>query len=87
MPRPVLSTNSYLHLRSLALAGEAVTEPPRFLAASGLRAGQLCAMLPGHLLPEQQGHLLYPLHRHPSSIIRGYLDYCQSHLPHHLGVA
>ncbi|QFZ84025.1 LysR family transcriptional regulator [Variovorax paradoxus] len=86
-PRPVLSTNSYLHLRSLALAGEAVTELPPFLAAAGLQAGQLCALLPGHLLPEQQVHLLYPSHRHPSSIVRAYLDYCQSHLAHHLGVS
>lgn len=86
-PRPVLSTNSYLHLRSLALTGEVVTELPPFLAREGLQAGQLCVLLPAHPLPEQQIHLLYPSHRHPSSIVRTYLDYCQNHLPRHLGLA
>ena len=34
-------------------------------------------LLPDHPLPEQQVSLLYPLHRHPSSIVRTYLDFCQ----------
>ncbi|MGJ7524961.1 LysR family transcriptional regulator [Variovorax sp. GB1P17] len=86
-PKPVLSTNSYLHLRSRALAGEVVTELPPFLAAQGIKDGQLLALLPKHRLPEQQVHLLYPSHRHPSRIVRAYLDYCQNHLPRHLGVS
>jgi DNA-binding transcriptional LysR family regulator len=84
-PRPDLSTNSYLHLRSRALAGEGVTELPPFLAAQGIKNGQLHALLPKHSLPEQKINLLYPSHRRPSSIVRAYLDYCQNHLAQYLG--
>ncbi|WP_394539361.1 LysR family transcriptional regulator [Lysobacter enzymogenes] len=76
-PQPLLSTNDYAHLRSRALAGEAVTELPPFLAAAAIRAGHLVALLPEHPLPEQHVHLLYPSHRHPSAIVRTYLAFCQ----------
>ena len=33
--------------------------------------------MPDHPLPEQQVSLLYPVHRHPSSIVRTYLEFCQ----------
>lgn len=76
-PQALLSTNDYAHLRSRALAGEAVTELPPFLAAAAIRAGELVALLPEHPLPEQHLHLLYPSHRHPSAIVRTYLAFCQ----------
>lgn len=76
-PRSLLSTNDYAHLRSRALAGDAVAELPPFLAAPAIRAGQLRALLPQHPLPEQSIHLLYPSHRHPSAIVRAYLDFCR----------
>ncbi|WP_200917499.1 LysR family transcriptional regulator [Jeongeupia sp. HS-3] len=79
-PRPILATNDYLHLRSRALRGEVVTELPPFLAAEAIRDGRLVALLPAHPLPEQQLNLLYPSHRHPSSIVRAYLDFCQTEL-------
>lgn len=78
-PHTVLTTNDYAHLRSRALAGEAVTELPPFLAATAIREGQLVALLPDHPLPEQQINLLYPSHRHPSAIVRAYVDFCQQH--------
>jgi len=77
-PPAVLAVNDYLHLRSRALAGEVVTELPPFLAADALREGRLRAVLPDHPLPEQQVSLLYPVHRHPSSIVRTYLEFCQN---------
>ena len=78
-PKAVLTTNDYLHLRSRALAGEVVTEPP-FLAAEPIRNGELCTLLTDHPIPEQQVNLLYPSHRNPSSIVRTYLDFCQKQM-------
>jgi DNA-binding transcriptional LysR family regulator len=75
--KAALTTNDYLHLFSRAMAGEVVTELPPFLAAEAIRSGQMCLLLPDHPMPEQQINLLYPSHRHPSSIVRAYLDFCQ----------
>lgn len=80
-PRSVLTTNDYAHLRNRALAGDVVTELPPFLATPGLRSGDLIALLPEKPMPEQQIHLLYPSHRHPSTIVRTYLDFCKQQLP------
>lgn len=85
-PNAVLTSNDYLHLRSRALAGEVVTELPPFLTTNAIQQGRLCALLGEHPLREQQINLLYPSHRHPSSIVRAYLDFCQSQLPQHLAV-
>jgi DNA-binding transcriptional LysR family regulator len=80
-PHTVLTTNDYAHLRKRALAGDVVTELPPFLAAPALRTGELIALLPGKPMPEFQIHLLYPSHRHPSAIVRTYLDFCQQQVP------
>lgn len=79
-PRSVLATNDYAHLRSRALAGEVVTELPPFLAAADIRAGILLALLSDQPMPEQQISLLYPSHRHPSAVVRAYLDFCQQNV-------
>ncbi|MNV14189.1 LysR substrate binding domain protein [compost metagenome] len=57
-----------------------MTELPPFLAADAIRAGDLVELLPQCPLPLQKIHLLYPSHRHPSSIIRTYLDFCQAEI-------
>ncbi|MFC6299733.1 LysR family transcriptional regulator [Pseudomonas sp. CCM 7893] len=79
-PEAMLSTNDYAHLRSRALSGDLVTELPPFLAAPAIREGTLMALLPNHPLPEQQINLLYPSHRHPSAIVRAYLDFAQGYM-------
>ena len=79
-PEAMLSTNDYAHLRRRALVGDVVTELPPFLAASAIREGTLLALLPEHPLPEQHINLLYPSHRHPSAIVRAYLDFAQRYL-------
>ncbi|KAA5840144.1 LysR family transcriptional regulator [Pseudomonas chlororaphis] len=79
-PRAMLATNDYAHLRSRALAGDLVTELPPFLAARAIREGRLLALLPDYPLPEQQINLLYPSHRHPSAIVRAYLDFSQGYM-------
>ena len=80
-PSCVLITNDYAHLRSRALAGDVVTELPPFLAASALRQGDLVPLLVDHPMPDLEIHLLYHAHRHPSTIVRTYLDFCQQELP------
>ena len=80
-PEAVLSANDYHHLCSRALGGEVVTELPPFLAAAPIREKRLVALLPQYPLPEWSINLLYPPHRHPSTIVRTYLDFCQSYLP------
>jgi DNA-binding transcriptional LysR family regulator len=80
-PKAVLSTNDYHHLRSRALDGDVVTELPPFLAAAPIREKRLVPLMPQHPLPEQSINLLYPPHRHQSTIVRTYLDFCQSYLP------
>jgi DNA-binding transcriptional LysR family regulator len=80
-PKAVLSTNDYHHLCSRVLRGDVVTELPPFLAAAPVREKRLVPLLPQYPLPEWSINLLYPPHRHPSSIVRTYLDFCQSYLP------
>ena len=75
-PQSVLATNDYAHLCAWALAGHAVTELPPFLAAQAIREGRLRLLLASHPLPLLQLHLLYPSHRHPSALVRAYLDFC-----------
>ena len=80
-PKAVLSTNDYHHLCTRALDGDVVTELPPFLAATPIRKKRLVPLLPQYPLPAWSLNLLYPRHRHPSTIVRTYLDFCQSYLP------
>ena len=80
-PKAVLSTNDYHHLWRRAFGGDVVTELPPFLAAAAIREKRLVPLLPQYPLPEWSINLLYPPHRHPSTIVRTYLDFCQSYLP------
>lgn len=82
-PEAVLSTNDYLHLRNGVLNGEFITELPPFLASEAIQNGQLLPLLTDHLFPEQQLSLLYPSHRHPSLIVRAYLDFCVEYFNRH----
>jgi DNA-binding transcriptional LysR family regulator len=58
-----------------------VTELPPFLAAAPIREKRLVPLLPMYPLPEWSLNLLYPPHRHQSTIVRTYLDFCQSFIP------
>jgi DNA-binding transcriptional LysR family regulator len=80
-PKAVLSANDYHHLRSRALGGDVLTELPPFLAAAAIRENRLVPLLSQYPLPEWSINLLYPPHRHQSTIVRTYLDFCRSHLP------
>ena len=80
-PTAILSTNDYHHLCSRALGGDVVTELPPFLAAAPIREKRLVPLLAQYPLPEWSINLLYPPQRHRSTIVRAYLDFCQSYLP------
>jgi DNA-binding transcriptional LysR family regulator len=80
-PTAILSTNDYHHLCSRALGGDVVTELPPFLAAAPIREKRLVQLLPQYPLPEWSINLLYPPQRHRSTIVKAYLDFCQSYLP------
>lgn len=80
-PKAVLSTNDYQHLCRRALGGDVVTELPPFLAAAAIKEQRLVPLLPQYPLPEWTLNLLYPPHRHQSTIVRTYLAFCQSYLP------
>jgi DNA-binding transcriptional LysR family regulator len=80
-PKAVLSTNDYHHLCSRALGGDVVTELPPFLAAASIREKRLVPLLSQYPLPEWSINLLYPPHRHPSTIVKTYLAFCQSYRP------
>lgn len=80
-PDAVLATNDYHHLCRRALGGDVVTELPPFLAAAAIREKRLVPLLPQYPLPEWSLNLIYPPQRHPSTLVRTYLDFCQSYLP------
>jgi len=61
-----------------------VTELPPFLAHEALARGELVRVLPRLKLPEVSINLLYPSHRHPSSLVRAYLAYCRERADHYL---
>lgn len=75
-PTVVLAVNDYLHLRQRAIAGDVVTELPPFLAAEALGDGRLVALLLDHPFPDLEVSLLYQRQRHPSRVVRAYVDYC-----------
>lgn len=78
-PAAVIAANDYQQLRRCALAGDALTELPPFLAKRDLDSGKLVAILPRYPLPEQTIQLVYPSHRHPSSLVRAYIEFCKQH--------
>ena len=78
-PAAVIAANDYQQLRRCALAGDALTELPPFLARRDLASGKLVAILARYALPEQTIQLLYPSHRHPSSLVRAYIEFCKQH--------
>jgi DNA-binding transcriptional LysR family regulator len=84
-PKAILVANDYALLCGRAIADQVLTELPPFLAKKEIAAGRLRAVLPELPMPEQMLNLLYPSHRHPSSIVRAYLDFCQEHVSRYLG--
>lgn len=80
-PNAVLSTNDSMHLVQSVMAGEVVTELPPFLVKDAIEGGLLVPLLVDYPLPSSSLNLLYPAHRHPSAMVRTYLEYCRKRIP------
>ncbi|WP_268801500.1 substrate binding domain-containing protein [Pseudomonas syringae] len=80
-PNAVLSTSDSMHLLHSAMAGEVITELPPFIVKEAIQRGPLVPLLSGYPLPEASLNLLYPAHRHPSTVVRTYLEYCLRRIP------
>ncbi|MCF5223360.1 LysR family transcriptional regulator [Pseudomonas syringae] len=80
-PNVVLSTNDSMHLLHSAMSGEVITELPPFIVKDAIQRGRLVPLLSDYPLPEFSLNLLYPAHRHPSAVVRTYLEYCLRRIP------
>jgi DNA-binding transcriptional LysR family regulator len=81
IPDAVVSTNDSMHLLHSAISGDVITELPPFIVKDAIRRGLLVPLLPDYPLPESSLNLLYPAHRHPSAVVRTYLEYCRRRIP------
>ncbi|MCP1661333.1 LysR family transcriptional regulator [Neisseria perflava] len=73
---PSFACNNYLHLRHFLLHGKGIGDLPDFMAVPLIEQGRLVPVLPDYPFPTTPVHLLYPAHRHPSGIVRAYIDFC-----------
>ncbi|MGA3679132.1 LysR family transcriptional regulator [Pseudomonas graminis] len=80
-PNTVLSTNDSMHLLHSVLAGEVITELPPFIVKNAIERGSLVPLLAECPLPSVPLNLLYPAHRHPSAVVRTYIEYCRRKIP------
>ncbi|WP_407309111.1 LysR substrate-binding domain-containing protein [Pseudomonas sp. nanlin1] len=80
-PNVVLSTNDSMHLLHSAMSGEVITELPPFIVKDAIQCGKLVPLLSDYPLPEFSLNLLYPAHRHPSAVVRTYLEYSLRRIP------
>lgn len=72
---PLLVTNDYEHLLSLAMQGIAVTEVPPFMAREAIAEGKLVEILPKSPLPLSTVRLLVVETRAMSPLTREFFDY------------
>lgn len=75
-PRTVMTVNDYRHLLQCVLEGGCVTELPPFLAQEAIRKQRLIPLLNEWPFPDSAISLIYPAHRHPSSLVRAYIAFC-----------
>lgn len=75
-PAVSFACNDYRLLRQLALEGLGITDLPDFFARPLIEQGLLVELLPNLPFAPLPFHLLYASHRHPSSIVRAFVDFC-----------
>lgn len=73
---PFFSTNNAQALIHYALSGMGVSQLLDFAARPWLESGELIQLLPGTAKQILPLHLIYARHKHPSAIVRAYLDFC-----------
>lgn len=73
---PFFSTNNAQALLHYALNGMGVAQLLDFAARPWLESGALIELLPGQAKQILPLHLIYARYKHPSAIVRAYLDFC-----------
>ena len=73
---PFFSTNNAQALIHYALSGMGVSQLLDFSARPWLESGELVQLLPGTVKRTLPLHLIYARHKHPSALVRAYLDFC-----------
>lgn len=74
--KPSFSTNNAQGLIHYALSGMGVAQVLDFSARPWLERGELIRLLPGVTMQNFPLHLVYARHKHPSALVRAYLDFC-----------
>lgn len=77
---PAHRSNSAAVLRSLALAGEGLTQLPTFVVGEDLAAGRLVEVLAAHRPRGRWVHVVYPPGRHLPAAVRAFVDFLAGHL-------
>ncbi|QIT31313.1 LysR family transcriptional regulator [Raoultella terrigena] len=73
---PFFSTNNIHGLIHYALSGMGVTRLMDFSARPWLESGELVQLLPGIARQTMPLNLVYAHRKHPSALVRAYLDFC-----------
>lgn len=73
---PFFTTNNSQGLIHYALSGQGVAQLPDFAARPWLKTGELIQLLPGIATQTIPLHLIYASHKHPSALVRAYLEFC-----------
>ncbi|MGV6988980.1 LysR family transcriptional regulator [Testudinibacter sp. P80/BLE/0925] len=79
-PNLKFAANSFRQLLDYTLADMAICELPEFVTKPSLERGELVRILPQVVMPQLPVHQIYTAHRHPSAIVRVYLDFCDTWL-------
>ena len=73
---PFFSTNNIQALIHYALSGKGVAQLLDFAARPWLQSGDLIELLPCIAKQKFPLHLVYARHKHPSTLVRAYLEFC-----------
>lgn len=73
---PFFSTNNARGLIHYALNGKAIVQLLNLTARPWLENGELIQILPGTDTLTLSLHLVYARHKHPSALVRAYIDFC-----------
>ncbi|ACZ76272.1 transcriptional regulator, LysR family [Dickeya parazeae Ech586] len=73
---PAFSSNNIQGLIHYALSGMGVAQVLDFSVRPWLESSELIRLLPGITMQSLPLHLVYARHKHPSALVRAYLDFC-----------
>lgn len=76
----VLRSNNLSAVLSAARSGLGVAVMPRYVASDSLKAGQLAALLPGYLLPEQEINAVFPSPKLVPGKVQAFISFLRGRL-------